>query len=177
MADRTRDGLRACVASLRTIIAPAVAVSGDKLAREQVGLIAKYLEFAIERVDHAEGRSRFELRHYDEMGRTIAALIAGVGMEDDGLADALATAGAVTARNAATKREIEDATADLQSALSRIVRALGEARDPLARPVAKTVLEGSRAIVTLQRAWFAPQGWEVEPPGLEALLADDTKPG
>lgn len=177
MADRTRDGLRACVASLRTIIAPAVAVSGDKLAREQVGLIAKYLEFAIERIDHAEGRSRFELRRYDEMGRAVAALMAEAGIEDDGLGEALAAAGAVIARDAATKREIEEATAGIQSALSRIVRALGETRDPLARQVTKTVLEGSRAIVTLQRAWFAPQGWEVEPPSLEMLLSEDTKTG
>ena len=175
MADRTLDGLRACVSSLRTIVAPAVELSGDKLAREQTRLIAKYLDFLIERLDHAEDRSRYELDRYVEIAEAVATLLASRDLRDDELDGALASGRQVLGRTAAAKPALESATARIQSALSRIVRAMGEQSHPLRAGIEKAVMEGSRAVVSLQRAWFAPQGWEPKgsAPDIDILLGSN----
>lgn len=174
MADRTLDGLRACVASLKTVVGPAVEASGDKLAREQAALIAKYLSFLIDRLDHAADRSRAELSHHVAMGDAVAALLAAAGLADDGLDAALGQGRDALAQGGAAKAVLETATAQVQAALGRIVRGLGEQAHPLRAPVERAVLHGSRGIVALQRAWFAPQGWEAAgaAPDLETLLPD-----
>ncbi|MCB1476370.1 MAG: hypothetical protein H6883_04295 [Rhodobiaceae bacterium] len=177
MADRTLDGLRACITSLNTIVGPAVDKSGDTLAREQVALMAKYLDFLVDRLDYAEDRSRFELGAYADMADEIATCLSGGSVSDAelderrGLARTLLSGGA-------GKGRLESASGDLQASISRVVRALGEQDHPLRTQVDRIVIRHSNAVVSLQRAWFAPQAWEaagVTVPDIDEVLGTGRK--
>lgn len=172
MADRTLDGLRACITSLNTIVGPAVDISGDTLAREQVALMAKYLGFLVERLDYAEERSRFELGAYADMADAVAECLKGGGVSDQDLDGRRSHARALL-ENGAGKSAVETASGDLQGAISRVVRALGEQNHPLRPDVDRIVFKHSTAVVSLQRAWFAPQAWEaagVTVPDIDRML-------
>ncbi|MGE0231184.1 MAG: hypothetical protein AB7O39_08220 [Flavobacteriaceae bacterium] len=177
MADRTLDGLRACITSLTTIVGPAVDKSGDTLAREQVALMAKYLGFLVNRLDYAERRSRFELSAYADMADAIADCLAAGGVSDSELDGRRHDARALL-DSGAGKSEVETACGKLQAAISRVVRALGEQGHPLRPEVDRIVFRQSLAIVSLQRAWFAPQDWEaagVSVPDIDEMLGTRAK--
>ena len=162
MADRTLDGLRACITSLNTIVGPAVERAGDTLAREQVALMAKYLGFLTDRLDYAEDRSRFELGAYADMADAVCDCLKGAGIGDDALETRRLRAREILNGGAATKRDVETASGELQAAVSRVVRALGEQNHPIRPEVDRIVIKASIPVVSLQRAWFAPQAWEAD---------------
>ncbi|MEC7762111.1 MAG: hypothetical protein VX874_09420 [Pseudomonadota bacterium] len=173
MADQTMDGLRACIASLEMVVAPAVTASGDKLAQEQVKLIGKYLSFLVDRLDYTDPVARAELSTYLEIGRTVQASLAREGRGDPKLDESLADGKAVLERANASQADVEHPLRAVKADLSRIVRAMGETSDPMRKEVEKIVRDGSFKVVRLQRVWMEPQGWEQ--PGITFDIDEELK--
>ena len=167
--------LRSCVTSLEKVIGPAVASLDDPLAAEQARLVAQYIAFIDQRLDYLVDRSHHELGGYLEMGRGLDEILHGAGEDDGELTRAITDATAVHERPRPRPSALDAATAQVRAQISRIVRGLSarDADDPLRRSIHELVLQRSRALIDLQRAWFSPLGWDenaVDPPVLDELL-------
>lgn len=177
MTQNSMSRLRACISSLDKIVAPCVAQAGDSLAIEQTRLISQYLSFVEQRLDYVSDRSRFELKQYMSTASKVLDLLASAGQVDAALSDAIRAARAVSDSNDATDTDVEAVTAQLRTALSYLVRSsrhLDGGDAALSRQVQSVVLESARPLIEVQRAWFAPQGWESDNsdvPSLDDLLA------
>lgn len=171
MADRTLDGLRACITSLDRLIAPAVQQAGDQLAAEQVSLISKYLGFLVERLDHTEARSTLELKLYTETAENVLASLSEASQDTGELSRAIGTArAALDGRR--PKAEIESASIAVQAELSHITRGVRGLDPALRRRIEKAIVDGSIKVLDLQRAWVVPQAWESrdKAPDFEAII-------
>ncbi|MGJ7506511.1 hypothetical protein [Variovorax sp. GT1P44] len=174
MADRTLNGLRGCMSSLDMTIGPCVAQASDTLAREQVALMTKYLDFVSKRVNLIGDRVRFELRLYLAMGSGAAEAMQRLGSGAPELTRLCGQATALLASAEARQVQLEAVSSALRTELSRIVRGLPEGHPGLRKEVEGIVVACSRPIIGFQRAWFAPQAWESSPdllPDVEVLLA------
>jgi hypothetical protein len=169
MSDRSADGLRACVASIRSVLAPCIADSGNALAMEQIALVEKYLGFLADRVDHIHAAAVFELTEFLAAGEGIASVL-GDATADTDLAAALYTATATRDRSGAATPEVEAACEMLQAAISRIVRTVGQAGHPARAEIDRLSLVHGRRVLALRRGWFAAQGWESNAPDLDAVM-------
>jgi hypothetical protein len=150
MNGHTSIALKAAAKALEEVIAPAV--DGETpLATEQVQLVRGVLEFVEQRLDHEHALRRFELAHYLDLAREVG-LAPDSALRDD--------PGASTA-------ELRDAAAGVAAAISAHVRSSTD------RHVLLAVVSASRPFLDAQRAWFAPQGFEVDPyvlPSIDAAL-------
>ena len=144
---------KACVTSLDADVAPTVATTGDPLTPEQTRLVATYPRFAQSRHDHLTERSRFEPHSYLAMGEELC--------------------GVPTAAAAPPARLSEPAGVTVpRTEISRLVRvAPGLKSRELDRAVRACVMEHSRPLIAMQRAWFAPLDYEAHPPELAPLRA------
>jgi hypothetical protein len=165
MADHTANSMLAAVRSMRDIVIPALDPD-HPLAREQAGLVVKYLEFWAERVDHLQERNRAELTAYAGMARELLGVAPTISPAvHHELVDALATAdGLLTPASGAAVADLRDGVAVLTRAITALVRTAAAGPHPDARAVDRIVVEHSAAVTVLQRAWFGPQGWEEPPP-------------
>jgi hypothetical protein len=180
MADLTTNGLRGCINSLEMTVAPAVSRSGDTLAREQLGLLNKYLGFVSQRVDLIGDRVRFELAWYSEMGARVARALQRFGQAAPTLVTLSEQGRALLARAGARQVELAPVTAQLRTEISGIVRGLRGGDLELRRAVEAVVIDCSKPLIEFQRSWFAPQGWESDLdqfPSIETLIAQRVPPG
>jgi hypothetical protein len=180
MADLTTNGLRGCINSLEMTVAPAVAHAGDTLAREQLGLLNKYLGFVSQRVDLIGDRVRFELSWHVEMGAGVALALQRFGQASPTLVTLSEQGRALLARAGARQVELAPVSAQLRTEISRLVRALRGGDIELRRAVEAVVIQCSKPLIEFQRSWFAPQAWESDSeqlPSIETLIALRMPPG
>lgn len=174
MADRTVNGLQACMSSLAMTIGPCAAQADDTLAREQVALMTKYLSFISQRVHLIGDRVRFELCCYLDMAEGAAEARHRHGLDAAALARLCGEARQRLASMGARQVELEAISAALRTEVSRTVRALPPESRAARQDVEAVVIACSRALIEFQRAWFAPQAWETHTeqlPDVETLLA------
>ena len=169
MADRTDNALRACMKALDEVIAPAIDPA-HPLANEQLRLVRGFLAFFAARMDHVPRRERFELEHYRAMGARLLPLAQGVAADTAArLEDAVAQAGATLAGAEPSNDALRAATARLTAAVSSLVRCSARAEPALRDAIERQVFTHSRALVDLQRTWFALQGFDLHPEQLRSL--------
>ena len=175
MADRTVAGLRASIKSLKDTVAPAVDPA-NPLASEQLRMVCGYLALVCEQLPQRAARIVFELRSAVALAEALRPLAARC--------DATIAA-ELQARCDAARRlqddpdrietEVERATEALNAATSALVRAAATADEAVRREVERTTLAHARHWLTVQRAWFAPLGFDLEratlPPLPDALRA------
>lgn len=172
MIDLTVNGLRGCVNSIDMTLQPAVLQSGDSLAREQLALLRKYLEFAAHRARLLDGRARFELQHDATLAVAVAETLRGPD-GDASQAKALhalhVEAHVLLADPGVRLALLEELSAQIRSAVSRVVRALPLTGSASRRAVEAAVVAHARPLIRFQRSWYAPQGWESNPEALPSV--------
>lgn len=179
MADYTDNALRASIKALEHAVLPALDPK-DPLACEQLRLVMGFLGFLRQRLGPWYARRAFELDHY-------LALARGAGAEAHLFSDEVAARLRVAIERGTQLQgqhlpevaEMEAATAELAACVSALVRAAAHADDAARVRLQRTVLQGSRRWVEMQRAWFAPQGFEMrsaELPPLEQILSSGKRP-
>jgi hypothetical protein len=180
MADYTDNALLASIKALDNVVMPAVDPA-DPLAGEQLRLVSGFLKFLRIRLHHMHARQRFELHHNLALAQRIAADARLVSKEvSQRLDTAIEQADAVDRQRDAALVNIQAATSALCASISGIVRTVAQADPEIRRRVERQVLQGSKQWVDMQRAWFAPQGFELRPdelPGLDELFAVPSAPG
>lgn len=174
MADYTDNAFLASIKALDKVVLPAVDAN-DPLAAEQLRLVSGFLKFLRTRMPHLDQRHFFELNHYLTLAEDVAADARLVGVEVAQRLDAaLAQARAVQASARPDAAAVQAASAALAAPISALVRSVADAETALRQRVEQKVVAGSRRWVDAQRAWFAPQGFELhadELPALDAALA------
>jgi hypothetical protein len=167
MADHTANAMLAAIRSMREVVMPALDPA-HPLAREQAGLVVKYLEFWAARIDHIGDRNRAELTAYASMGR---ALLASAQDVSPVLASELG-------EELDVAQTLRRSVAALTQLVTALVRAANAAGHPAGDRVGRIVIEHSADVALLQRAWFGPQGWEDPvPPDLQQVLVDQLAEG
>jgi hypothetical protein len=177
MADHSLNTLRAAARAMHEVVLPAVD-RAHPLAAEQAGLVARLLDLFAERIDLLGDRARFELQHHlalaDAVQADAAALSPAIGQA---LAHA-ATQGRACLREPAARPSQQQAAAQaLAGVLSALVRTAGGAAPPLRARIEGQVLQAAQALLQMQRAWFAPQGWEPDPAAVPPLAQLLRPPG
>ncbi|MGD9661874.1 MAG: hypothetical protein AB7U63_11415 [Porticoccaceae bacterium] len=173
MSDRIINGLGACINSINQVVGPAVEKSGDSLAREQIALMAKYLEFLTQRINFSRDRTRYELQQYVFMGAEILSLLSEKNIEADMLSTCTADAQLCLDNLNATNQQLDETSVLLKAEISRITRSLIKVQPELRKLIEQVVHRHSRSIIDIRRAWCKPQNWESDKdavPELEAIL-------
>ena len=173
MADYTDGALQASIKALEQVVLPALDPA-DPLAGEQLRLVAGFLGFLRQRLGSWHARRAFELDHYLDLGRDAQA-DARLLSEDVAarLRSAIEHGERVRAQNLPAEGDQRAATAELAACISALVRLTAGADAALRARLQRKVMQGSRRWVEMQRAWFAPQGFEMrasELPPLDRIL-------
>jgi hypothetical protein len=178
MADHTANAMLAAIRSMREVVMPALDPA-HPLAREQAGLVVKYLEFWAARIDHIGDRNRAELTAYASMGRALLASAQDVSpVLASELGEELDVAQTLLSRSASDVEALRRSVAALTQLVTALVRAANAAGHPAGDRVGRIVIEHSADVALLQRAWFGPQGWEDPlPPDLQQVLVDQLAEG
>lgn len=182
MADYTDNALASSLKALEQVVLPAVDPK-DPLATEQLRLAAGFLKFMRARLDLWYPRLAFELNHYLALAEALAEDATVLSDEvAQRLKSAIAQARSVKERELALPADMRAATAQLSACISGLARLAATAPPELGRRVERQVLAHAKRWVDMQRAWFAPQGFELrasELPDLQQVLLApvDTRPG
>lgn len=173
MADHTLDMLRSAIRAMNEVVLPAVDRS-HPLALEQATLVTKILQLLEQRLPHWPGRLRLELEHHLALARELAA---DAGEVSPAIAQALdkaaARGSALVASPDAEPAQWQQATRELGGLVAALVTAAQVGDGARRRRVEAAVTSAADAVLTLQRAWLLPQGWEPDAksvPALERLL-------
>lgn len=177
MADHTLDMLRSAIRAMNEVVLPNVD-RDHPLALEQATLVTKILQLLEQRLPHWPGRLRMELEHQLALARALAADARAVSPTiAEALADAAARGGALLAgpegAPALSPTSWQQATREVGGIVAALVEAAQGADEPRRRRIEAAVVGAADAVLTLQRAWLLPQGWEPDPgavPALEGLL-------
>lgn len=163
--------LDSAVRTLADIVRPAVDAD-DVHAREQLEVVIGLLSLMRERQALAWRYDLDELARLLDFSRALAALDARGA---DGALQTLAVMGTeVLSRAQAGPDEVRQASRALREASGALAAALYADGEPELRArVQRLVLDNAAEQLTRERAWFAPQGWELDPaalPPIETLL-------
>jgi hypothetical protein len=173
MADHSFNALQAAVRAMEEVVIPALDPE-HPLAREQAHLVARYLALFSQRLNFIGARNRFELQRYLEIARDLQGdartVSAAIGEAlDRAIADGMALHDEVSA----LPSQWQAAARELAAVLTALVRTVSTGDPIQRRRIEERVLDGSRQLLEMQRAWFLPQGWELDPdalPQIQALL-------
>lgn len=165
--------LRAARRSMQEMIVPAVGPE-NPLAREQAQLIVMALQFVEDRLPHLHSRDRAEMIAHADMAE---AVLATARTEAERallaeLAPAIGEARRLQASAGASSVEMQMAGQKIAAAVSAAVRAARQSAPGLSQRLRDAVAAGSRPIIDLQRAFFAPTGFDrgAEVPSLEEMI-------
>jgi hypothetical protein len=192
MADHTDNGLRAAIKALDEVVAPAVDAS-NPLAVEQLRLVSRYLGFLRERLQYQSDRDRYELWHYTTLAQSLLALTqtqtqttsqsrsqsqsqsqSQSAQVDQRLAHAVVAAVPLCEDANVPLATIRAAIGSLTAAISALVRSVGHVPPSLRTPIERLVLEASKRLLDVQRAFYLPIGFEPDPklvPTMDSALA------
>ena len=178
MADHTANAMLAAIRSMREVVIPALDPA-HPLAREQAGLVVKYLEFWSGRFDHVAERNRAELTAYVAMGQDLKAHAHDVspGLEEE-LGKALDSARTALGHPSRDIEAVRRGVTTLTEVITALVRTATAAQHPLTDQISRIVVQRTEPVALLQRSWFGPQGWEDPlPPDLVQVLAQQLGEG
>ena len=85
------------------------------------------------------------------------------------LANALRQAQALVDDAGARPSGLQDAARELAGVLTALLRTAAATDAQVCERVQARVLEASRRLLDMQRAWFLPQGWEPDPAAVPAI--------
>ena len=158
--------LQTAIRALVEVIAPAVD-AGNALAVEQTQLVIGMLQLMAARLPLQYQYDCDELARLVSLGRAL-------GGQDDRLAMASAAGEEVLGRAQATPQELLAAIRKLRDLSGAVITAAYRDGDHATRTiVSRHVLAHAEQQLLRERAWFAPQGWELQPeslPDIEILL-------
>lgn len=168
MIDHTDNDLRAAAKSLRDVVAPALG-SGNPLARQQLHLVIEWLDFYRSRLPYVHERQALELTVQVETARRVVA----AAPEAAALRAALDDARTVLEQLGPAPSRLQSATGRLEEELAAVVREAARFEPAARHTIERAVIEDTRRLLDVQRAWFLPQSIESDPlrlPPLEAAL-------
>lgn len=168
--------LRAVRHSMQEMIVPAVGPE-NPLAREQAQLIVMALKFVEDRLPLLHSRDRAEMLAYAEMAEAVLETARSSDEREilAALPPAIAEARRLQASPDASSVEMQEAARCIAAAISAAVRAARQSTPELSRRLRDVVATGSRAVVDLHRAFFAPTGFDRganQLPSLERMIDD-----
>jgi hypothetical protein len=153
MADHTTNALLGLCNTLTDIVGPGVSAD-DPLARQELRMAVRYLEFLQERVEHLHERARFEVRYHRDLAAALHDLAGGGAA----LTDRIARADTLLSSPEATLADLRDCAAELSDSAAEIVRT---ADDPSPRAdVERAVVDASRTLTGFERSWYLPLGMD-----------------
>jgi hypothetical protein len=175
MADHTDNALRAAIKALDEVVAPAVDAS-NPLAREQLRLVSRYIAFLRERNHYQADRERFELRHYWALARSLRPHALGCPIPGAGAFDRAIDAAETLLDNAdARAADLRVAIDSLTTAISMLARSSAAFDADSRREVEAAIVDASKSLFDVQRAFYLPMGFEpvpdLVPPLAQALAA------
>ena len=169
MADHTKNTLGAAMKALTDVVSGSVA-NEDPLANEQLALVVAYLDFVRQRMDLLADRARFEVRHSRDLGRAVLALGARLSESSgDALQLGVSFGDEVLGRLGATTTELEAARSELDASLRTIIREAAGADTADRELIERCVLDASETRIEMERAWYAPLGFDPQASGLPAI--------
>ena len=176
MSDNTATGLRAALKSLKEVVAPAVDPA-NPLAVEQLRMVCSFLGMVCEQLPLRGERIRFDLRSAIGLAEALTPAAAVCG-EDvaSALAAALAPAVLLASAPGASEDQIQQATAQLRAASSALIRASAACDERSRARVERAVLANAKPWLDVQRAWFAPVGFDSEASRLLTLAGALARP-
>ena len=154
MTDVTTNSLRGIVKTLNDVVVPSIPAD-DPLALQELKMVARYLNFARERVDHLYARARYELTFYGDLISEFAEPLKGsYASRSRATVDLGSRAKALLAQPGAGIEELRNLTREMTAAISTM---LTEVTDPeaLAR-LERAVVLASAEITAFDRSWYAP---------------------
>ncbi|MBK8958963.1 MAG: hypothetical protein IPM80_11135 [Proteobacteria bacterium] len=156
--------LATAIRALTEVVLPAVDAD-NALAVEQTQVVIGMLQLMAARLPL---QYRYDC---DELARLLTLCRALQPYDDDGgLAGATHAGAEVLARARATPQEILDAIHGLRTLSGAVVSSAYRDGDDAARAaLSALVLTHADEQLLRERAWFAPQGWELEPDGVPPL--------
>lgn len=170
MADHGLTALRSAARAMEEVVLPAIDAH-HPLAREQAGLVLRFLQLFEQRVDYAYQRNRLELRNACDLARSLMQppfdVSAAISRQ---LADALATGEALLGNASARPSQLQHTATQIAGLVTALIRTLDAVQPALAGEVEQRVLDHAGPWLAAQRAWFLPQGWE---PDATAVLSID----
>ncbi|GAC1390988.1 MAG: hypothetical protein NVSMB34_04990 [Variovorax sp.] len=173
MADHSLNALHAAARAMEEVVLPAIDAQ-HPLAREQAGLVLRYLRLFEQRLDHAYQRNRFEVARACELGQALMLPAFDVSPAiTNALREAVKTGQQLLETTSARPSALRSAATELGQLATALVRTLAAVKPEASSQVERLVLEKSGAWLDMQRAWFLPQGWEPDPsavPSIDALL-------
>lgn len=178
MSHRTEPGpfdnvLGAAVHALEEVVCPALD-PGNPLASEQLRLVCRFLGLVRQRANFVTDLQRAELHCARDLAHRIAPHAqACPGDVREGLTAALQLAELLLIKTSPTVADLRHASQQLDAHVSCVVRCAAQFPTPARQAVERAILEGSRRVLDLRRAWLSPLGLDPEPstvPALEAVL-------
>ncbi|MDF2442036.1 MAG: hypothetical protein JWR01_239 [Subtercola sp.] len=148
--------LDAMIHSMEEVIVPAVESRHDPVATDHARMLLAQLRFQHERAAHWRRRARLELAAYIRMATAVGEHLP-LSVASD-LGAAAATGQRLLSDARADAEQLEQHTGHLRRALSAVVRT--EVQEYPA--VARAIVTHSRAIVEIQRSFYAPMGWDAD---------------
>jgi hypothetical protein len=171
MSDHTVAGLRAALKALKDVVSPAVDPS-NPLAVEQLRMVCGFLAMVCEQLPYRAQRVRFDLLSAVDLAQALSSGIGHATLDGAGaLPVALARAVALQHTSDASEADLQQATARLGEATRDLIRESAEADDAVRRDIDRVVLRHSKAWLDVQRAWFAPLGFDKEARALLPIAA------
>lgn len=169
MQDTTLNGLKASIRALEDVIAPAIDAT-NPLAVEQLRMVRGYLTLVADRLPLRHDRLRHQAAGLLALGRGLLAHAAACGEElERAFQGAMDRVAAATAAIDTPEDGLMQSGAALAAAVSALVRGCA-VQDPKTRDaVERAVLQASGAWIDVERAWFAPLGFDPEAKSLPPL--------
>lgn len=175
MADYTDNALLSSLKALEHAVQPALDPT-DPLACEQLRLVMGFLAFQRSRLPLWYPRRWFELDHQLRLAREVVGEASLFSEELATRLHSAITAGEqIQAQRLPPVAQVDASNAELAACVSALVRQAAHGDTEARLRLQRTVLRSSKRWVDMQRAWFAPQGFELradELPPLDRLLAD-----
>jgi hypothetical protein len=176
MADHTENAMLAAARAMQEVVLPAIDPA-HPLAREQAGLVLKFLQLWQGRLDFMYDRNRFELREYVSLARELrAGPLPRSPSILEALDDAIARGMELVERPGARASDLQAAAQRTAGVISALLRTALDIADPCLPRIEAAVLTRAKRLLDAQRAWFLPQGWEPDSrdiPALEVAFAPD----
>lgn len=173
MADHSVNALHAAARAMEEVVLPAIDAK-HPLAREQAGLVLRYLRLFEQRMDHAYQRNRFDLARACELGQALMAPPFDVSAAiTQALQTAIQTGQQLLSNPSSRPSALQQTTTEIARVTTALIRTLAAVRPEISAQVERLVLEKSAAWLGMQRAWFLPQGWEPDPsvvPSIDDLV-------
>ena len=172
MADHSLNALQSACRAMEEVVMPAIDAA-HPLAREQAGLVLKFLQLFGQRIEDLHAKNRFDLNCALQIAQGLHAHLGVSAAIAADLKKALDRAQQLLGDPAAHTAELKSAATELDLVVTALLRTLSELDPEGFAQAQQVVLNHSLNRIQLQRAWFLPQGWEPSPdsiPKLDQLL-------